>query len=105
MKVTDVKITIAPNESRLKAYVSITLDDCFVIHDLKMIRNPDSNKTFVAMPSKRRKLKNSFCDIAHPTNKETRSMIEEAVFKKYKEMLEQFKKEEKNFNTNDNNDL
>ena len=99
MKITSVKITIVPNEERLKAYASITLDDCFVVHDLKVIRT--DNKLFIAMPSKRHKNKNIFRDIAHPLDKETRSMIQTAVFKKYETTLQQLKSEEENISAMD----
>ena len=99
MKITSVKITIVPNEERLKAYASITLDDCFVVHDLKVIRT--DNKLFIAMPSKRHKNKNIFRDIAHPLDKETRSMIQKAVFKKYETTLQQLKSEEENISAMD----
>ena len=92
MEITSVKITIVPNDERLKAYVSIVLDDCFVVHDLKVIHTND--KLFVAMPSKKHKSKNMFRDIAHPLDKDTRLMIEKTVFKAYEENLKQFKSEE-----------
>lgn len=76
MKVTEVKV-FPVNEERLKAYVSITLDECFVVRDLKIIQGPAG--LFVAMPSKKRK-DGQFRDIAHPLNQETRRMIEDAVF-------------------------
>ena len=97
MKITSVKITIVPNEDRLKAYASITLDNCFVVHDLKVIRTDD--KLFVAMPSKRHKNKNIFRDIAHPLDKETRSLIQKAVFKEYENTLHQLKSEEANISS------
>lgn len=76
MKITDVKI-FPVAEERLKAYVTITIDDCFIIRDLKVIQGHDG--LFVAMPSKKRK-DGQFKDIAHPLNQETRAMIETAVF-------------------------
>lgn len=76
MKITEVKV-FPVNEERLKAYVSITIDDSFVIRDLKVIQGVTG--LFVAMPSKKRK-DGQFRDIAHPLNQETRSMIEDAVF-------------------------
>lgn len=80
MKITEVKVILV-DEERLKAYVSITIDDCFVIKSLKVINGP--NGLFVAMPSKKRKDGN-FMDIAHPLNQETRKMIEEKVLEEYK---------------------
>jgi stage V sporulation protein G len=79
MKITEVKV-FPVNEDRLKAYVSITIDNCFVVRDLKVIRGNDG--LFVAMPSKKRK-DGQFKDIAHPLNQETRSEIEKAVFDAY----------------------
>lgn len=79
MKITEVKV-FTVNEDRLKAYVSITIDDCFVVRDLKVIRGNEG--LFVAMPSKKRK-DGQFKDIAHPLNQETRNEIEKAVFDAY----------------------
>jgi len=84
MKVTEVKV-FPVNEDRLKAYVSITLDDCFVVRDLKVIQGP--NGLFVAMPSKKRK-DGQFRDIAHPLNKETRTEIEDLIFEAYTKELQ-----------------
>lgn len=79
MKITEVKV-YPVNEDRLKAYASITLEDAFIIRDLKII---DGNGgLFVAMPSKKRK-DGQFKDIAHPLNQETRQAIEKAVFEAY----------------------
>lgn len=79
MEITEVKV-FPVNEDRLKAYVSITIDGCFVIRDLKIIEG--NNGLFVAMPSKKRK-DGQFKDIAHPLNQETRDMIERMVFEAY----------------------
>lgn len=76
MKITEVKI-YPVNEDRLKAYVSITIENSFVIRDLKIIQGP--NGLFVAMPSKKRK-DGQFRDIAHPLNQETRDEIEDVIF-------------------------
>ena len=71
MQITEVKV-FPVNEDRLKTYITITLDDCFVIRDLKVIHG--NNGLFVAMPSKKRK-DGQFKDIAHPLNQETREHI------------------------------
>lgn len=84
MKITEVKV-FPVNEDRLKAYASITIDDCFVVRDLKVIQGP--NGLFVAMPSKKRK-DGQFRDIAHPLNKETRNEIEDLVFEAYTKELQ-----------------
>ena len=83
MKITEVKV-FPVNEDRLKAYVSVTFDDCFVVRDLKVIQG--TSGLFVAMPSKKRK-DGQFRDIAHPLNQETRNMIEDAVFDAYENEL------------------
>ena len=79
MDITEVKV-FPVNEDRLKAYVTLTIDDCFVIRDLKVIEGHAG--LFVAMPSKKRK-DGQFRDIAHPLNQETRDLIERKVFEAY----------------------
>ncbi len=87
MNITDVKVILV-NEDRLKAYVTITIDDCFVVRDLKIIEGNEG--LFVAMPSKKKK-DNTFRDIAHPLNQETRDVLEKAVFDAFKREVEGFK--------------
>ncbi len=82
LKITEVKV-FPVNEERLKAYISITIDDCFVVRDLKIIQGPTG--LFVAMPSKKRK-DGQFRDIAHPLNQETRALIEDMVFEAYENL-------------------
>lgn len=84
MQITEVKI-YPVNEDRLRAYVTITLENCFVIRDLKIIQG--TGGLFVAMPSKKRK-DGQFRDIAHPLNQETREHIEQMVFDAYKREVE-----------------
>jgi stage V sporulation protein G len=79
MEVTEVRV-FPVDEEKLKAYVTITIDNCFVIRDLKVIKG--SNGLFVAMPSKKRK-DGTFRDTAHPLNNETREMIESKVLAEY----------------------
>jgi len=79
MEVTEVKI-FPVQEDRLKAYVAITFDRCFVVRDLKVINV--NNGLFVAMPSKKRK-DGTYRDTAHPLNNETRQMIESVVLAEY----------------------
>ena len=84
--ITDVRIRKLPDEGKMKAIVSVTFDDQIVIHDIKIIQGAES--LFIAMPS--RKLPNGeFRDIAHPINSETRKLVEDAVFEKYNEILEE----------------
>jgi stage V sporulation protein G len=84
MEITEVKV-FPLNEERLKAYVTITIDNCFVIRDLKIING--NNGLFVAMPSKKRK-DGQFKDIAHPLNNETREKIENKIFEVYEAELQ-----------------
>jgi len=84
MEVTEVKV-FPVQEDRVKAYVAITLDDCFVVRDLKVING--NNGLFVAMPSKKRK-DGTYRDTAHPLNNETRQMIESIVMAEYKKEIE-----------------
>lgn len=79
MEITEIKV-FPVNEEKLKAYVTIVLDNCFVVRDLKVISGVTG--LFVAMPSKKRK-DGSYKDIAHPLNKETRTQMEELVLKAY----------------------
>jgi stage V sporulation protein G len=81
MQITEVNV-FPVNEEKLKAYVTITFDNCFVVRDLKIINGKDG--LFVAMPSKKRK-DGTFKDTAHPLNNETRNMIESAVLNAYEE--------------------
>ncbi|HAP67644.1 MAG TPA: septation protein SpoVG [Nitrospinae bacterium] len=83
MQITEVRISPV-EEEKLKAYVSITFDNCFVIRDIKVISG--NNGLFVSMPSKKRK-DGTFKDIAHPLNNDTRKMIEESVLKEYNNVL------------------
>src|ERR687897_2623243 len=85
MEVTEVKV-FPVNEDILRAYVTITLDHCFVIRDLKIIKR--STGYFVSMPSKKRS-DGTYKDIAHPVNSETRRMLEEKVIAEYEKLLHQ----------------
>ena len=83
MKISDVRIRIVKNEtSKIKASASITIDDCFVVHDIKVL---DRNEGyFIAMPS-RKTPDGDFKDIVHPLNTETREMIRDIVLKAFEE--------------------
>jgi len=84
MEVTEVKV-FPVNEERLKAYVTVTFDNAFIVRDVKVIRG--NNGLFVAMPSRKRK-DGSFRDIAHPLNNEARQKIEGVILKEYEKELE-----------------
>ena len=84
MEITEVRVFPVIHEERLKAYAAITIDDVFLIRDLRVING--NAGLFVAMPS--RKMKDgSFKDIAHPLNSETRQMIEKKVLAEYEREL------------------
>lgn len=83
MEVTEVRV-FPVDEEKLRAYVTITIDHCFVIRDLKIIRG--TSGLFVSMPSKKRK-DGTYKDIAHPINNETRRMIEEKIIAEYQKMV------------------
>ena len=85
MEVTEVKV-FPVEEDMLKAYVTITLDRCFVIRDLKIIKR--STGYFVSMPSKKRS-DGTYKDIAHPINSATRKMLEEKVIAEYDRVMRQ----------------
>ena len=85
MKITDVRLKKVDGHNRLKAIASVTIDDCFVIHELRIIEG--DNGLFIAMPS--RKLpEGEFKDIAHPINAETREQLEKAVLDEYNKQEE-----------------
>jgi stage V sporulation protein G len=79
MEVTDIKI-YPVEEDKLKAYVSVVFDNCFVVTDIKIING--NTGRFLSMPSKRRR-NGTFKDVAHPLNPETRRYLEEAIFQEY----------------------
>lgn len=79
MEITEIKV-FPVNEEKLKAYVTIILDNCFVVRDLKIING--NTGLFVAMPSKKRK-DGAFKDIAHPLNNETREKMETKILAAY----------------------
>ena len=82
MNITQVKV-FPVNEEKLKAYVSIVIDGCFLVSDLKIIQGP--NGLFISMPSKRKK-NGEFKDIAHPLNRETRERMEKRILEEYEKV-------------------
>jgi stage V sporulation protein G len=85
MEITQVKV-FPVEEEKLKAYVSIVLDDCFLVSDLKVIQGP--NGLFISMPSKRKK-NGEFKDVAHPLNRETREKMERRILEEYEHVRAQ----------------
>ena len=86
MQITDVRVRKVAKEGKLKAVVSITLDDEFVVHDIKVIEGEKG--LFIAMPSKKA-MDGEYRDIAHPINSGTRDRIQSTILEKYKQVLEE----------------
>ena len=80
MKITDVRIRKVAREGKMKAVVSITIDEEFVVHDIKVIEGEKG--LFIAMPS-RKAADGEYRDIAHPINSGTRDMIQRVILDKY----------------------
>jgi len=84
MEITEIRISLH-DDNKLKAFASVTFDDCFVIRGLKLIEG--AKGTFVAMPSRKRP-DGSYQDIAHPINSETRSWMEKKIVDAYDKEVE-----------------
>ena len=85
MNITDTNVRLINKEGKMKAVASITIDDVFVVHDIKII---DGEKgLFIAMPS-RKSQDGEYRDIVHPINQETRSFLQNLILDKYQEELE-----------------
>ena len=86
MTITDVRIRKIDTEGKMKAIVSVTFDNEFVVHDIKVIEG--QNGLFIAMPS-RKTPDGEFKDIAHPINTDTREKIQNSILKAYEEAMEE----------------
>lgn len=85
MKISDIRIRlIKKDDTKLKAVASIIIDDCFAVHDIKIISGQDGD--FIAMPS-RKTPDGEFKDIAHPINSEIREELKNKILAAYKEAL------------------
>ena len=84
MDITDVRVRKVNKDGKMKAVVSVTFDDEFVVHDIKVIEGDEG--LFIAMPS-RKTLDGEFRDIAHPINSTTRSKIQDIVVERYNDAL------------------
>lgn len=84
MEITDIRIKRVSTDSKMKAVASVTFDDAFVVHDIKLIEGQD--KLFTAMPS-RKTPEGEYKDIAHPINSEMRTALEAAIIAKYQDEL------------------
>ena len=85
MQITDVRIRKVEKEGKMKAVVSITIENEFVVHDIKVIEGEKG--LFIAMPS-RKSADGEYRDIAHPINSETRENIQKVILEKYKDQQE-----------------
>ncbi|MBD5554453.1 MAG: septation regulator SpoVG [Roseburia sp.] len=85
MQITDVRIRKVEKEGKMRAVVSITIDEEFVVHDIKIIEGEKG--LFIAMPS-RKATDGEYRDIAHPINSDTRERIQRLILDKYEEMQE-----------------
>ena len=86
MNITDVRIRKVGSEGKMKAVASVTFDDEFVVHDIKVIEGQSG--MFIAMPS-RKTPDGEYRDIAHPINKDTRERLQSLVLEKYNEIQEE----------------
>ena len=86
MQITDVRVRKVAKEGKLKAVVSITMDEEFVVHDIKVIEGEKG--LFIAMPSKKA-VDGEYRDIAHPINSETREKIQSIILEKNEKVLEE----------------
>lgn len=84
MEITDIRIKKVSNDSKMKAVVSVTFDNSFVVHDIKIIEGQD--KLFTAMPS-RKTPEGEYKDIAHPINSDTRAQMEKQILAQYEKEL------------------
>ena len=83
MEITEVKV-FPIQEEKLKAFVSIVFDHCFMVNDIKIIQGRDG--LFISMPSRKKK-NGEFKDVAHPLNRETRERMERRILEEYEKVL------------------
>jgi stage V sporulation protein G len=83
MEITEIKV-FAVTEEKLKAFVSVVFDQCFMVNDIKVIQGKDA--LFISMPSRRKK-NGDYKDVAHPLNNETRRWLEDRVLAEYRRVL------------------
>lgn len=80
MQITEVRIRKVSTDGKLKAYVTVTFDDCFVVHNVKIIEGKSG--LFIAMPS-RKTSNGEYKDVAHPINPEFRTELQDTILKEY----------------------
>lgn len=80
MTITDIRIRKVVGEGKLKAYVTVTFENCFVVHNVKVIQGESG--VFIAMPSRRTK-NGEYKDVAHPINTDFRALLQEQILEAY----------------------
>lgn len=85
MEITDIRVRRVGGEGKLRAYVTVTFDTCFVVHNIKVIQGRTG--TFIAMPSRRTKT-GEYKDIAHPINSDFRTTLQNRVLQAFEEALD-----------------
>ncbi len=83
MEITDIRIRKVTADGKLKAYVTVTFDDCFVVHNVKVIEG--KNGAFIAMPSRKTKT-GEYKDVAHPINSDFRGMLQTRILEEFKKI-------------------
>ena len=91
MQITDIRTRVVSKESKMKAVVSVTFDDSFVVHDIKVIEGEKG--LFIAMPSKKTP-DGEYRDVAHPINGEMRAVLQDAILSEYERALSELPEEE-----------
>lgn len=91
MQITDIRVRVVSKESKMKAVVSVTFDDAFAVHDIKVIEGEKG--LFIAMPSKKTP-DGEYRDIAHPIHGEMRAMLQNAILGSYQNALEELPEEQ-----------
>lgn len=86
MEITNVNLRLSKKDGVIKAIASITIDACFVVHDVKVLEGESG--LFIAMPSKKMQ-DDTYKDVAHPINRETRKYVESAVIGEYNRVLKE----------------
>lgn len=84
MEITDIRVRRVGGEGKLRAYVTVTLDNCFVVHNIKVIHGRSG--TFIAMPSRKTKT-GEYKDVAHPINPDFRSRMQDSILAAYEAAL------------------
>ena len=85
MEITDIRIRQVTADGKLKAYVTVTFDDCFVVHNVKVIEG--KNGAFIAMPSRKTKT-GEYKDVAHPINSSFRGILQDRILEEYRRVSE-----------------